>query len=83
MVYFVYILHSASADRYYIGYISNLEERLKKHRSKNRGFTSIASDWKIVYTEEFLTKQEAMHREKKIKSWKSKIMIQRLISQKR
>ena len=83
MVYFVYILHSESADRYYIGYTSNLEERLKKHRSKNRGFTSIASDWKIVYTEEFLTKEAAMHREKKIKSWKSKIMIERLISQKR
>ena len=67
MQYFVYILYSKTADRYYIGYTSNLAERLKKHRSKNKGFTSIASDWTIVYTEAYSSKQEAMSRERKIK----------------
>ncbi len=83
MNYFVYILYSKSTDRFYIGYTSNLKERLIKHRSKNKGFTSIANDWNIVYTEEFSSKQEAMKRERKIKSWKSKIMIRQLISQKK
>jgi len=80
MQYFVYILYSKIVDRYYIGYTSNIAERLKKHRSKNKGFTSIAIDWTIVYTETYFTKQEAMSRERKIKSWKSKVMIQQLIS---
>jgi predicted GIY-YIG superfamily endonuclease len=38
MSYFVYILES-NRPRHYIGFTSNLEERLIKHNSKHKGFT--------------------------------------------
>jgi putative endonuclease len=75
----VYILYSKNIDRYYIGSTSNLEERLRKHNSKHRGFTGKASDWEVVYLEDFDTIHEAQSREKQIKSWKSRKEIEKLI----
>ena len=78
MQYFVYILFSLSKNRYYIGYTSNLEERLIRHNQKAKSFTGSVNDWVIVYTENFLSKEEAIARESKIKSWKSRVKIEKL-----
>jgi len=75
----VYILYSKNIDRYYIGSTSNIEERLRKHNSKHRGFTGKASDWEVVYLEDFDTIHDAQYREKQIKSWKSRKEIEKLI----
>ena len=58
---------------------SNLEERLKKHNSKSKGFTNQAKDWKHVFVESYTTKSEALIREKEIKSWKSRKKLVALI----
>jgi len=55
-MFYTYILYSLSINRYYVGYTSvNVEERLKKHLSDHKGFTSKAKEWAIVYSESFLT----------------------------
>jgi putative endonuclease len=56
-----------------------MEERLRKHLSNHKGFTGSASDWEIKYTEEFATKEEAMQRERQVKNWKSRKMVEELI----
>jgi len=77
----VYILFSETADRFYIGFTSELvEERLRKHLSNHSGFTAKTKDWKIVHTEQFENKSEALQREKEIKNWKRKSRILKLIS---
>ena len=76
----VYILFSEELDRYYIGVTSNLEERIRKHNSKHKGFTGKANDWRLVYKENYETKTAALARERQIKSWKSREMIERLIA---
>jgi putative endonuclease len=76
----VYILFSKELNRYYIGVTSNLEERIKKHNRKNKGFTGRANDWYLVYSEEHETKAIAIAREREIKNWKSREMIERLIA---
>jgi putative endonuclease len=76
-----YILYSAILDLYYIGYTADtVELRLAKHLLSKKGFTSKAKDWKIVYTESFPTKNMAMLREKEIKRWRSRIMIEKLVN---
>ena len=80
MLFHVYLLFSESKNRYYIGYSSNLEARLIRHNQKSKGFTGNTNDWKVVYTEQYNTKEEAQKRELQIKSWKSRIKIQELIS---
>ncbi|OIQ97355.1 hypothetical protein GALL_206140 [mine drainage metagenome] len=54
-------------------------ERLKKHNSNHKGFTGKFNDWKIIYTETFDKKSDAMKREKEIKNWKSRIKVEKLI----
>ncbi|RTL60734.1 MAG: GIY-YIG nuclease family protein [Sphingobacteriales bacterium] len=80
MAYHVYILFSQSKNKYYIGYTGDsLVERLRKHHSNHKGFTGGTSDWQIVYTEKYSTKQEAYKREREIKSWKSRKRVEALV----
>lgn len=81
MAYSVYILHSLTKDKFYIGYTANLTERVIRHNQKSKSFTGSTEDWILVYQEKFDTKSNAIQREKQIKSWKSKIKIQELIQQ--
>ncbi|SRR5258705_12726207 len=79
MNYFVYILYSAHLDLYYIGFSEDPENRLNKHLSDHKGFTSRTKDWKIVHKEIFQQKSEALKRERQLKAWKNKIRIKELI----
>ncbi len=80
MAFQLHILFSKSKNRYYIGYTSNLKERIIRHNQKSKGFTGNANDWIIVYTENHISKEEAQYRELQIKSWKSRVKIQELIA---
>jgi len=66
-------------DRYYVGSTSNLQERLNKHLSSNKGFTSKAKDWELKYQESFESTSDALKREFQIKKWKSSRMIEKLL----
>ena len=76
---YVYILYSAGLDLYYIGSSENPELRLAKHLSRHKGFTSKASDWKIMYTEAFEDKAGALARQRQLKSWKNRARLESLI----
>jgi putative endonuclease len=79
-MYTVYILYSAISDKYYVGFTGDtIEERLRKHNSHHKGFTGKFGDWKIVFTEQYQQKEEAMKRELEIKGWKSRVRIENLI----
>ena len=76
-----YILHSTIADKYYVGYTcDDLINRLAKHNSNHKGFTGKYTDWELVYSELFEDKKAAYKREREIKSWKSRVAIERLIN---
>ena len=76
----VYILHSETLSRFYIGSTEQTpEDRLNKHLTNHSGFTAKAKDWVIIYLEEFETISEARNRELSIKKWKSKVLIENLI----
>ena len=80
-MFYTYILFSAKLNRYYIGFTEgSVKLRLSKHLSNHKGFTSKAKDWTIVYTQAFNTKQLAMLREKEIKAWHNRKMIEELIN---
>jgi len=78
-MYFVYIIYSSKIDKYYIGFTSDINDRLAKHNRKSKGFSNAGRPWKLVYSERFVTKKEAMSREKQIKRWKNRQRIDELI----
>ncbi len=79
-MYTLYILFSKIKNRYYAGYTADVvDERIRKHNSNHKGFTGKTGDWKLVYSEVFAEKNEAMKRERQIKNWKSRKLIEKLV----
>jgi putative endonuclease len=78
LMFYVYILRSEKSGRYYIGYSENPEARLAEHNSGKAKSTRNYRPWTKVYQEEFLTEQQAVQRERQIKSMKSRHYIESL-----
>ena len=75
----LYIIQSLEDSSYYIGQTDNLDDRLKRHNQGRSKATKNKRPWKLVYTEEFETRSEAMKREYEIKRKKRKSYIEWLI----
>ena len=79
MSYTVYILQSERDGSYYIGYTACLGERLHRHNEGRSRYTKRKIPWRVIYQEEFLTRSQAIEREKELKRQKSHICIERLV----
>lgn len=69
--FFVYILRT-SFNTLYIGQTNNLEKRLKEHQnktSKSAKYIKYFTSFKLVYSEVYPTRQDAMKREWQLKKW--------------
>lgn len=76
----VYVLYSVSFNKIYIGYTSNLDERMLSHNSlSKKGYTLKFRPWRLVHTEEFAVKADAIKREKELKSATGRKFIWELI----
>jgi putative endonuclease len=78
----LYILQSASTDRFYIGCSVDLTRRLAEHERGHSPYTRGRGPWKLVYREEFPTLQDARRREQQLKNWKSHRAIAELVAAK-
>jgi len=68
-MFMVYVLYSPKFDKLYIGFTSNLKNRLLSHNSLGKkGFTIKFRPWKLILSEKFELKKDAMTREKQLKS---------------
>ncbi len=70
MKFWVYILRSCDGSRYYIGYTSNVAQRVTEHNSSRAHWTRRHQPWQLVYTEGYATRGEAMKRERELKALK-------------
>jgi len=69
MIYTVYVLHSPNFDKIYIGYTSDLEQRMLSHNELGKkGWIIKFRPWMLIHTEEFEKKSEAIKREKQLKT---------------
>jgi putative endonuclease len=67
-MFHVYVLQSLSTGRYYVGYTSELTQRLGQHNNGITKSTKNRGPWTLIYQESFPTKVEAMQRERFLKS---------------
>ena len=68
-MYYLYILRNQH-NRLYIGQTKDIDRRLKDHKTNHGAkFIKDYGNFKLVYTEEFQTRVEAMKREKQLKKW--------------
>jgi len=69
MCYFVYLLENRNDRSWYIGFTSDIKERIKQHQS-GRGCitTKKKPGWKLIYFECYINRMDAIGRERFLKS---------------
>ncbi len=77
---YLYILESQKNGSYYIGCSKNVDKRLKQHNSGQVKATRYKRPYKLVFKQEFDSIDIAHKAELKIKSWKRKDFIEKIIS---
>ena len=79
-MYTTYVLYSEKYDKIYIGFTSDLEQRLLSHnRLATKGWTVKYRPWRLLYTEEYEAKSDAMRRERELKSYRGRQFIRGLL----
>ncbi len=76
---FVYVLHSQKYDKIYIGMTSNLESRLFAHNNLPSGWTKNYRPWKLIHSEQFAEKSDALKRENELKSHQGRNYIRNIL----
>ena len=62
-MYYVYFLKSCIRNRYYIGFTTDIHQRLQEHNSGSTKSTKPYRPWILVHTECYVEKGEATKRE--------------------
>jgi len=78
-MYYVYILQSLKDYGFYIGYTSNLENRIREHNSEKTQSLKRRTPLQVIYKEEFLNRIDAIKREREIKKYKGGARFHKLI----
>jgi putative endonuclease len=68
MEYFVYVLISKKDHKFYTGYSNNMADRITEHNSGKVLSTRYRAPLEIVYYEVCFNQDDALHREKYLKS---------------
>lgn len=81
--FYIYILHSVLANKYYVGFSENPWLRFEQHQSNSSNkYTGKFKDWELVCVFKVEgNKSDALKIEKFIKSQKSKIFILKLLDE--
>ncbi len=67
MKYFIYIIKNKDG-KIYIGQTYDVNKRMIEHNKIGLGYTSKFRPWKLIHKEMFLSRQEAMDRERYLKT---------------
>jgi putative endonuclease len=76
----VYVLFSEKDHLLYIGYTSNLEKRLHTHNSGSNKSTAHRTPLKLIFSEFYLFREDAMNRESYFKTSMGKKAIKFMLA---
>jgi putative endonuclease len=76
----VYVLSSAQRNYLYVGLSNNIDRRVEEHQKGKERTTRAYRPFELVYTEKFLTRQEARDKEKYLKSGSGKEWLKAYLS---
>ncbi len=79
--YWVYVIQSENDSWTYTGHTNNVKRRLHDHNRGKMKSTRHHGQFKLIYTEEFSSRSEAMIREKFLKSGKGRQIREELVKQ--
>ena len=77
-MFFIYILYSNTINKFYVGQTIDINKRLQRHNLKMVPSTKNGIPWKLIYSEKYSTRSEAMLKEKQIKKRGAKRFLESL-----
>lgn len=78
-MHYVYILYSNKLEQKYIGYSTDLKQRVKEHNDGKTTSTARGKPWKLIYYECFLSEKDARREELFLKSGKGRDRLKFLL----
>lgn len=86
-MFYTYAVYNRTRNRIYIGHTSNLGIRLKRHNNllihNKKSFTYKNSGiWELAHREVFIKREDAIKREKELKSFRGREFIWDIIKKK-
>jgi putative endonuclease len=81
--YCVYVLESQKDHKLYIGQSSNLKQRLSEHHRGNSKSTAPRRPLKLIFCEYFLSKTDALRRERYFKTTAGKKALKLMLRESR
>jgi putative endonuclease len=73
--YITYVLRSLTDSNFYVGFTSDLMQRFEAHNAGKVPSTKNRRPFEIVYFEGCRSKEDAIHREKYLKTYYGKMFI--------
>ena len=80
-MFYVYVLRSKRDSGFYVGYTADLKKRLNLHKSGKVESTKNRSPLQLVYYEASLCQEDALHRERYLKTAYGKRYLKRRLKE--
>jgi putative endonuclease len=78
-MFYVYVIYSEKIRKNYTGHTDDIERRVFEHNNGLLGkYTRGKGPWKLIYSEEYATRTEAMKREKELKTGKGRDFLKQI-----
>ncbi|MBI5762985.1 MAG: GIY-YIG nuclease family protein [Planctomycetes bacterium] len=78
-MFHVYVLLSEKTGRHYTGSCEDLDDRLRRHNAGESKATRHGVPWKLIHSETFQTRSEAMVRERFLKTGKGRAELRGIL----
>jgi len=79
-MYYLYIIQSEKMGKHYTGVTGDLESRLRQHNSGKTRSTKSGIPWRLIYSEHFPTRGDAIARERQVKSYRGGNAFKKLLN---
>ena len=77
-MFYVYVLKSDKTGRRYVGSCEDLDQRIRRHNLGHSKATRHGILWRLLHSERFLTREQAIAKERFYKSGKGRDQLDKL-----
>ena len=75
----VYVLRSTQNSQLYVGYTTDIKQRLETHNKGSVTSTKSKRPWKCIFTETYISQDDALRREKYLKTTQGKNALKHML----
>ena len=77
--YYIYLLHTFKDSQFYTGFTQDLRQRVHEHNAGKNVSTKHRRPLELVFYEAFLSKLDALKRERYLKTTKGKAVLKNML----